>query len=192
MNRKNLHLSAGGAHADGEHHEHIAPLSMYMGVFGALVVLTIVTVGVSELGIPQPYSLILAMIVAVCKASLVVTFFMHRLWDDRLNSLVFVGTVIFVGFFFALTMTDLLSRDLLIKETGNHVKQFEQHDRWEACMKTGTYDECRPQLPKGWVETNPDAVEGHHGGDHAEGGDHADKAGSHDKAEGHDKAAGGH
>jgi len=163
---KHVHHSAGGSHAADEHHEHIAPLSMYIGVFAALAVLTVITVGVSELGIPQPYSLILAMIVATCKATLVVTFFMHLLWDDRLNSVVIFGTVIFVGFFFALTMTDLLSRDLLIPETGNTVKLHEQHARWDTCMKTKSYDECRPELPKGWVETNPDAADPHHAPEH--------------------------
>ena len=144
-------------------------------MFGALIVLTVVTVGVSELGIPQPYSLILAMIVATCKAALVVTFFMHLLWDERLNTVVFLGTVVFVAIFFSLTMTDLLSRDFFDKGTGNFVMLEEEKKVWHECMETGTYDSCRDKLPRGWFEANPDAAaHGEHGGDHGAEGDHGD------------------
>lgn len=176
--KKFLKHSAGGSHGD-EHHEHVTPLSVYLGVFGALIVLTVITVGVSELGIPQPYSLILAMIVACTKAFFVVTFFMHLLWDKRLNTVVFLATIVFVLVFFSLTMVDLLSRDFIDPTMGNYVKLEAQHAKWEACMETGTYESCKPELPKGWVEANPDAVAAH-GGDHGDAyGDEGAKDGVH-------------
>ncbi len=184
MKRFTANHSAGSSHGGDDHHgEHVTPLSVYLGVFGALIVLTVVTVGVSELGIPQPYSLILAMIVATFKASLVVTFFMHLLWDERLNTVVFVGTVIFVAIFFSLTMTDLLSRDFLDDGTGNYVMLEEEKKVWHACMETGSYDDCRDKLPRGWFEANPDAADAHHGGDHGAEGDHA--TGDHAKGDDH-------
>ena len=83
---KNVSHSAGGSHA-GEPHEHITPLSVYLGVFGALMVLTVVTVVISELGIPEPWNLVVAMIVAILLGFLVGRYFTEpivRLRDTAL------------------------------------------------------------------------------------------------------------
>ncbi|HSV08643.1 MAG TPA: cytochrome C oxidase subunit IV family protein, partial [Candidatus Binatus sp.] len=52
------------------------PLRIYYTVYGALLVLTVVTVGVSlvDLG---PLSTVVALAIAAAKASLVILFFMH-------------------------------------------------------------------------------------------------------------------
>ena len=46
-------------------------------VFGALLVLTLVTVGVSYLDLPEAETVIVALVIATMKASLVAMFFMH-------------------------------------------------------------------------------------------------------------------
>ena len=46
-------------------------------VFGALLVLTLVTVGVSYLDLPEAETVIVALVIATIKASLVAMFFMH-------------------------------------------------------------------------------------------------------------------
>ena len=49
----------------------------YLMVFGALLVLTLVTVGVSNLDLPEFETVIVALIIATTKASLVAMFLMH-------------------------------------------------------------------------------------------------------------------
>ena len=49
----------------------------YIGIFGALLVLTLVTVGVSYLELPVAPTVALGLTIASAKAALVVLFFMH-------------------------------------------------------------------------------------------------------------------
>src|SRR5688572_17433111 len=90
---------------------HLAPKSLYYSIFGALMVLTIVTVEVAThnfgfLNFP------VAIGIAISKATLVVLFFMHAKYSSRLTKL-FVGTAFFfLLVLLALTMTDFLSRGL--------------------------------------------------------------------------------
>lgn len=103
--------SASGAQAGGHGDEpHVLPLSTYFAVFGSLLILTILTVVVSVIGLPQPASIIVAMVVACMKASLVVLWFMHLKFDDRFYSLIFVISIFFLVLFFAFTAFDVLTR----------------------------------------------------------------------------------
>jgi cytochrome c oxidase subunit 4 len=49
----------------------------YIGIFGALLALTVVTVGVSYLQLPTAPTVALGLAIATAKATLVVLFFMH-------------------------------------------------------------------------------------------------------------------
>jgi cytochrome c oxidase subunit 4 len=49
----------------------------YIGIFGALLVLTLVTVGVSYLQLPTMPTIALGLTIAAAKATLVILFFMH-------------------------------------------------------------------------------------------------------------------
>lgn len=100
-----------------EVHEHISPKSLYWKVFGALMVLTVLTVVVSEMSL-GPASLPVAMFVAVIKASLVCAYFMHLKYDDRYHVFVFLSTLIFVAIFFMFTIFDLTSRTKINDEQG--------------------------------------------------------------------------
>ncbi len=108
-------MAHSGVH-DSEHDiAHITPLSVYFAVFGALVFLTVVTVAVSYvnfnemLGIPN-VNLFVAMVVAVTKAGLVSTFFMHLKYDNKLNTVTFASSLVFLAIFFFLTFADLMTR----------------------------------------------------------------------------------
>ncbi len=82
---------------------------IYYAVFAVLVVLTLVTTGVAyiDLGILNP---IVAITIAVCKASLVVLFFMHARYRARLTW-VFIGAgVLWLAFLIAFTLSDVASR----------------------------------------------------------------------------------
>ena len=124
-------MSAGhdAAHDDG-HHVHVTPLKHYFMVFGALLVLTVVTVWIAQFHFGAANTFI-AMFVATVKASLVAAVFMHLLYDERLNSLAFVFGLMFVALFFIFTLTDIMTRSNIdplrdnLTETHDRVRQLE-------------------------------------------------------------------
>jgi cytochrome c oxidase subunit 4 len=179
MLRRNVHRSGGHLNEDGSPEVHLLPITYYYGVMGALFFLTIVTVGVSELGLPMPLSIIVAMIVAVMKAGLVASIFMHLAWDSRINTLVFTVAAGWILIFFTLTMVDYLSRDWVNEEQGHFTKFNESLARYAESK-----DEAL--LPAGFSVANPNAAAHGHG---AHGGSHGDAAG-HGKAVEHGDAAG--
>lgn len=133
------------AHAAHEMHDaqghHISSLPLYLKVFGALLVLTAITVGVSYLGLPQPLSLIVAIGLAAIKATLVATFFMHLKYDDKFHTLVLLGSLVFLALFFMFTLLDLGTRDALLQDEQNF--SFEKADYWHQKMA----DEAAPAGP---------------------------------------------
>lgn len=118
--------AAHGGHYGGTVEHHVLPLKVYFAVFGALLVLTVVTVGVSLLGLPEPYAIIVAMLVAIVKAMLVILYFMHLKYDDRFYSVIFGISVLFIGLFFVLTLVDMGSRGLIVPEQENGY--FQKYD----------------------------------------------------------------
>ncbi|NBV41671.1 hypothetical protein EBR96_02735, partial [bacterium] len=55
-------------------------------------------------------NLIIAMIVAIIKASLVIMIFMGMKWDHGFNRVAFLGSLVFLFIFFLLTFSDVLYR----------------------------------------------------------------------------------
>jgi cytochrome c oxidase subunit IV len=94
---------------DGLVHVHVHPASTYVKIFGALVVLTLITVGLSRIHLGE-WNFFIAVVVATIKASLVALFFMHLKDDNRFNVLIFVGSLLFMGVFFVYTMNDTQHR----------------------------------------------------------------------------------
>ena len=70
----------------------------YMAVFGALMVLTIITVGVSYVHLPIAAAVTVALIVATIKGSLVAMYFMHLLHERKVIYWVLMLTVVFFVF----------------------------------------------------------------------------------------------
>ncbi len=56
---------------------------VYVMVFAALAVLTIVTVAISYLHLPTSYAIGIALVVATVKASLVALYFMHLISEEK-------------------------------------------------------------------------------------------------------------
>lgn len=63
--------------------EHGAMVRTYLCVFLALAVLTGVTVMASGVDLGRAGNIVLGLIIAVCKATLVALFFMHLKYDER-------------------------------------------------------------------------------------------------------------
>lgn len=115
---------------DGAVRVHIHSWKLYAGVLGALLFLTVITVAVSYVDIDGflalgrkvegvgAWNLFVAVLVATIKAALVVTFFMHLKDDSRFNALIFIGSVLFIGVFFAYTMNDTSVRGTMDRYNG--------------------------------------------------------------------------
>ena len=91
---------------------HVTPISVYLAIFAALMVLTGVTVWVAFLDLGM-WNDVVAMIVAVSKATLVVLFFMQVYYSSRLSKLTVVGSVIWLLILFGITMADYATRGFL-------------------------------------------------------------------------------
>jgi cytochrome c oxidase subunit IV len=91
-------------HAEEAHH-HIVPPSVYYAIFVLLMLGTGLTVAAAfvDLG---PLNIVVALGIAVAKASLVVLFFMHVKYGDRLNWVV-IGS----GLFWLLILLSMLMLD---------------------------------------------------------------------------------
>ena len=92
--------------------EHIVTKKQYSYVFGALLLLTFVTttVGMMDLG---RLNVVVALVIAVVKATLVVLFFMHIYWSTKLTKVVVVSGIAWLVLLLWLTLTDVLSRGWL-------------------------------------------------------------------------------
>lgn len=81
-------------------------VKVYMLVFAALAVLTIVTVSVSYLDLSTSEAVFLALIIASIKGSLVASYFMHLISEKALISWILILTTVF---FFTLMFLPILS-----------------------------------------------------------------------------------
>jgi cytochrome c oxidase subunit IV len=88
---------------------HISPKSTYYAIFGALMVLTAITVGVAFIQLGA-LNFPVALTIAVTKATLVILFFMHVKYSSRLTKMVVGMAFFFLFILLSLTMTDYLSR----------------------------------------------------------------------------------
>ena len=87
---------------DGQVHAHISSAPFYGLIFLALIGLTILTVGQSYVDLGK-LNLVVVILIATTKASLVVSFFMHLRYDNKFNALIFISCLFFIGVFFAYT-----------------------------------------------------------------------------------------
>jgi cytochrome c oxidase subunit 4 len=95
-----------GEHEHPTHHDHghdnspeaiRKEIRKYFMVFGALAVLTVITVAISQLHLPTWQAVALALVVATVKGTLVAAFFMHLLSERKLIYAVLAITVFFFG-----------------------------------------------------------------------------------------------
>ena len=92
------HASVASDHAaDIDRHVRV-----YITVFVALMVLTIITVAIARLHLPVPIAVSVALLVAIVKGSLVACYFMHLISEKKLIYAVLVLTVVFFAALLAL------------------------------------------------------------------------------------------
>lgn len=90
------------SHAGGH---HITSMPVLVGVFAALIVLSVVTVAAASVDFGE-LNLFVAMGIASVKATLVALFFMHLAHDRGFNTLAFFASFLFVTLFVGITMMD--------------------------------------------------------------------------------------
>ena len=89
--------------------EHIVSRTTYFVIFGALIVLTFVTVWVAKTDLGK-LNVVVALVIAVTKAMLVTLYFMHIKYSKRLTQLVVVAGFLWLLLLFGLTLSDYLTR----------------------------------------------------------------------------------
>lgn len=80
---------------------------VYLIVFGALLVLTVITVAISYLHLPIWQAVLVAMLVASIKGALVACYFMHLISEQKLIYSVLVLTVVFFAVLLSLPVLDV-------------------------------------------------------------------------------------
>jgi cytochrome c oxidase subunit 4 len=94
--------------------EHIVSKKLYFVIFGALMVLTVLTVWVANIDLgSEKLNTVVALAIAVTKAVLVVLYFMHVRYSSRLTWVVVAGGFLWLLIMVGLTMSDYLTRGFL-------------------------------------------------------------------------------
>jgi cytochrome c oxidase subunit 4 len=89
--------------------DHVVPPRLYYTIFGILMLCTGLTVAIAFVDLGK-LNAIVALTIAVFKATLVVLFFMHVKYSTRLTSVLVVASVFWLGILLTLTMSDYLTR----------------------------------------------------------------------------------
>ena len=98
-------MSAHEQSKEGYDFAHPIPLPLLFGVFGALTLLTVITVAQANFDLGS-FDILVVMVIATIKAILVGAFFMHLAWDKPFNIMFFVGSFVFVALFIVFTLFD--------------------------------------------------------------------------------------
>ena len=98
--------------------EHIVPVRIYLTIFGALLLGTLLTVAAAfidfdKFGFPSQFNTIVALTIAVAKATLVVLYFMHVRYSPRLVWLIVAAALFWMAIMFSLTFSDYFTRNWL-------------------------------------------------------------------------------
>jgi cytochrome c oxidase subunit 4 len=95
-------------HHDDRHHgfAHVMSLRMLVGVFLTLIALTALTVFVAQADLGS-WEIVITMLIATTKATLVAVYFMHLRYDSPFNAAILVFSLLFVALFIGFTLVDV-------------------------------------------------------------------------------------
>jgi cytochrome c oxidase subunit IV len=92
--------------------EHVVPVKIYVAVFVTLLVMTATTTAISSVDL-GPWNTVVALAIAVFKATLVVLFFMHAKYSPRLTHMVILAGLFWLALLLLITLSDFASRGWL-------------------------------------------------------------------------------
>jgi cytochrome c oxidase subunit IV len=93
-------------------HNIVSP-KIYITIFAALMVCTFLTVEAAKVDLNHYFpglNIIVALVIATFKASLVVLFFMHGKYSPKRTQLVIICSVFWLAIMLFMTMSDYISR----------------------------------------------------------------------------------
>jgi cytochrome c oxidase subunit 4 len=92
-----------------ETHAHVVPPRVYVGIFAALMILTAVTTWVAFIDL-GPMNVVIMLVIAGVKASLVVLWFMHARYESTLTRMTIVGAVFWLLVLIVISAGDVFIR----------------------------------------------------------------------------------
>lgn len=99
------HSEEHGHDEHGPDGHHVMSLPMMFGIFGALIFFTALTVAVGQFSLGR-WEILITMMIATTKATLVALFFMHLLYDRPFNAMMFSFSLFFVALFLGIVLMD--------------------------------------------------------------------------------------
>ena len=108
---------------DNSHGHPDNPIKYYIGVFGLLMIMTLLTVFVAQFDLAEKFkhtwglehisgvlNALVALTIAVIKATAVVLIFMHVRWSSRLTQVIVVSAVFWLLIMLSFTVSDYFTR----------------------------------------------------------------------------------
>ena len=92
--------------------EHVVPIRIYVVIFVTLVALTGITTAVAFLDL-GPMNVVVMLLIAFTKATLVVLYFMHVRFTSRLTQLAAASGFVWLAIMIGLTLSDVLTRTIV-------------------------------------------------------------------------------
>jgi cytochrome c oxidase subunit 4 len=96
---------------------HIVPQKVYFTIFALLIGLTGLTTLVADFNLGR-WNTVVALAIAVCKATLVILFFMHVKYSSNLTKIAVVAGFFWLAILLTLTMSDILTRSWIPESSG--------------------------------------------------------------------------
>jgi cytochrome c oxidase subunit 4 len=93
---------------------HIIPIKTYLLVWVSLMVLLFLTLGLAELNL-SPFNVAVALTVALIKMLLIILYFMHVKFSNRLTWLFAAAGFLWLGFMIVLTLSDYFARGMPVE-----------------------------------------------------------------------------
>lgn len=92
------------------HSEHVVSSKLYWLVWMILIVATFLTAWIATIDL-GPFNTIVALVIATCKASIVVLIFMHvKYTSERMTKAILISAVFWLLLLLVLSLTDYSSR----------------------------------------------------------------------------------
>lgn len=90
-------------------HNHIIPYSTFLKVLAGLIALTLISVELTTIHFGA-LTVLVALLVAVIKSTLVLRIFMHLKLESRMFTVLTIGVSVLIGFVIIGTITDYIFR----------------------------------------------------------------------------------
>jgi len=96
---------------------HIVSQKIYFIIFALLIGLTVLTTLVADFNLGR-WNTIVALAIAICKATLVILFFMHVKYSSSLTRIAVVAGFFWLAILLTFTLSDILTRSWIPESSG--------------------------------------------------------------------------